>query len=88
MNKSHIVMFVMIVAIFAILSGMFVPSNSRPLVLPAEITPDIRRVCEKDVRKLCVHKHSTVDSVVRCVSQKFNRLNKKCQNKLVRAGLI
>ncbi|MEM9026792.1 MAG: hypothetical protein AAGC70_00315 [Pseudomonadota bacterium] len=55
--------------------------------IPKEVTPDIRRACEKDVRRLCVRKTSTVSSVKSCVIKNFTKLNMRCRIKLARFGL-
>ncbi|MCB1510081.1 MAG: hypothetical protein KDJ36_04200 [Hyphomicrobiaceae bacterium] len=57
------------------------------LELPKEVTPEIRRACEKDVRRLCIRKGSTIASVKSCVIANFSRLNVRCKVRLVRAGL-
>ncbi len=55
--------------------------------LPKEVTPEIRKACEKDVRRLCIRRSSTFASVKACVKKNFSQLNRSCQVKLVRAGL-
>ena len=55
--------------------------------LPKEVTPEIRAACEKDVRRLCLRRRSTLASIKACVKKKFGQLNRTCQVKLVRAGL-
>jgi len=60
---------------------------SNAIELPKEVTPAIRAACEKDVRRLCVRRHSTLQSVKACVLNKFKKLNMRCQFKLVQAGM-
>lgn len=54
--------------------------------LPAEVTPAIRTACETDVRRLCIGDKPSVDQVKSCVLQKFFKLNKQCQVRLMAAG--
>lgn len=60
--------------------------SAHALDLPKEVTPAIRKACEKDVRRLCIHSNSTVASVKSCVRRKFRKLSMSCQVRLVRAG--
>lgn len=55
--------------------------------IPKEVTPEIRRACEGDVRRLCIRKDSTVSTVKRCVIRNFAKLNFSCKMKLARFGL-
>jgi hypothetical protein len=54
--------------------------------LPPEVTPAIRAACETDVRRLCIGQEPSLDKVKSCVLQKFFRLNKQCQVRLMAAG--
>ena len=54
--------------------------------LPPEVTPAIRAACETDVRRLCIGPDPSVDKVKICVLQKFFKLNRPCQMRLVAAG--
>ena len=54
--------------------------------LPPEVTPAIRTACETDVRRLCIGDKPSVDQVKSCVLQKFFKLNKQCQVRLMSAG--
>ena len=54
--------------------------------LPPDVTPAILAACETDVRRLCIGENPTEDKVKACVMQKFFKLNKQCQLKLVAAG--
>jgi hypothetical protein len=60
---------------------------SNDFVLPKSITPAVRAACESDVRRLCVRKDSTVDTVTACVYLSFVRFNAKCQQLALQAGL-
>lgn len=60
---------------------------AQALDLPKEVTPAIRKACEKDVRRLCIRKGSTLASVKACVIYNFSKLNSNCKLRLVRAGL-
>lgn len=57
------------------------------LDLPKEVTPAIRAACERDVRRLCIRKGSTISQVKSCVIANFSKLNSRCKLRLVRAGL-
>lgn len=54
--------------------------------LPREVTPAIRAACETDVRRLCIDEEPSIDKVKTCVLQKFFKLNRQCQARLVAAG--
>lgn len=54
--------------------------------LPPEVTPAIRAACETDVRRLCIGQEPNVEKVKSCVMQKFFKLNKQCQVRLISAG--
>lgn len=55
--------------------------------LPPEVTPALRAACEADVRRLCIGENPTVESVKRCVEQKYTQLGSRCKVQLVAAGL-
>lgn len=55
--------------------------------LPPEVTPALRAACESDVRRLCIGENPTVESVKRCVEQKYTQLGSRCKVQLVAAGL-
>ena len=55
--------------------------------LPPEVTPAMRAACEADVRRMCIHASSTVDTVRDCVLSKFMKLPKRCQLEIASAGL-
>ncbi len=55
--------------------------------LPPEVTPALRAACEADVRRLCISDNPTVESVRRCVEQKYAQLGSRCKVQLVAAGL-
>ncbi len=55
--------------------------------LPPEVTPALRAACEADVRRLCIGENPTVESVKRCVEQKYAQLGSRCKVQLVAAGL-
>lgn len=71
----------------ALLCVVMLSASAQALELPKEVTPAIRSACEKDVRRLCVKRGSTMASVKACVIRKFRKLNARCQMRLVRAGL-
>ena len=56
------------------------------LKLPPEVTPALRAACETDVRRLCIGENPTMDSVKRCVEQKYAQLGSRCKVQLVAAG--
>jgi hypothetical protein len=60
---------------------------SNAFVMPKSVTPAVRAACEGDVRRLCVRKDSTVDTVTACVYANFIRFNAKCQQLALAAGL-
>ena len=70
----------------ALMSLVVLSTNVQALDLPKEVTPAIRSACEKDVRRLCIRRGSTMSSVKACVIRKFKKLNARCQMRLVRAG--
>ena len=55
--------------------------------LPPEVTASMRSACESDVRRLCIHANSTVETVRQCVLGKFMKLAKRCQYEIASAGL-
>lgn len=69
------------------LAVVCVSSTAMAFDLPKEVTPDIRRACEKDVRRLCITKSSTMASVKSCVRRNFSKLNIACKLKLASLGL-
>jgi len=71
----------------ALMMGLPFATVADALELPKEVTPELRRACEKDVRRLCIRKNSTISSVKSCVIANFSRLNVRCKMRLVRAGL-
>jgi hypothetical protein len=56
------------------------------LKLPPEVTPALRAACETDVRRLCIGENPTMDSVKKCVEQKYAQLGSRCKVQLVAAG--
>lgn len=60
---------------------------SAEFVLPKQITPAVRAACEGDVRRFCVRKGATVETVKACVYLNFGKLNAKCQQLALSAGL-
>ncbi len=59
---------------------------SEDFKLPPEVTPALRAACETDVRRLCIGENPTMDSVKRCVEQKYAQLGSRCKVQLVAAG--
>lgn len=74
------------VALFGLIAASPI-SASEPFKLPPEVTPALRAACEADVRRLCIGENPTVDSVKRCVEQKYAQLGSRCKVQLVAAGL-
>jgi len=72
------------ITIALITAAMAGPSGA--FQLPKEVTPQMRAACEKDVRRLCIHKGATVASVKACVRRKFSKLNARCKMQLAFAG--
>jgi glutamate racemase len=60
---------------------------SNEFVIPKAVTPAVRAACEGDVRRLCVRKDSTADTVKSCVYANFVRFNAKCQRLALQSGL-
>jgi hypothetical protein len=75
---------------FAVVLGLLLTSSAavakEEYQLPPEVTPAIRTACETDVRRLCMGENPTVDKVKSCVLEKFFKLNKQCQVRLMAAG--
>jgi hypothetical protein len=71
----------------AIMVTLPLATMAEALELPKEVTPELRRACEKDVRRLCIRKGSTIATVKSCVIANFSKLNARCKMRLVRAGL-
>lgn len=68
---------------------MIIMGGSSPLLantLVDKVPPDIRKACEKDVRRFCVRKNSTESQVIACVKRNFDLLNSQCKVKLAKAG--
>jgi hypothetical protein len=75
---------------FAVVLGLLLTSTvalaKEEYQLPPEVTPAIRTACETDVRRLCIGENPTADKVKSCVLEKFFKLNKQCQVRLMAAG--
>lgn len=56
------------------------------LILPPEVTPQLRAACESDVRRLCIGKKPTIAKVKQCVAKKFFKLGRRCQIELTSLG--
>jgi len=56
------------------------------LIIPPEVTPQLRAACESDVRPLCIGKKPTMAKVKRCVAKKFFKLGRRCQIELTSLG--
>jgi hypothetical protein len=54
--------------------------------LPKQVTPAVRAACEGDVRRFCVRKGATLETVKSCVYMNFGKLNAKCQQLALAAG--
>jgi hypothetical protein len=54
--------------------------------LPKQVTPAVRAACEGDVRRFCVRKGSTLETVKTCVYTNFSKLNAKCQELALAVG--
>ena len=80
MNLRGLILFACLVSGSPILAG-------EGFKLPPEVTPALRAACEADVRRLCIGENPTVDSVKRCVEQKYGQLGSRCKVQLVAAGL-
>jgi hypothetical protein len=63
-------------------------AHAQGFALPPEITPEIRRACESDVRRHCISASSTLWSVRSCVLRKLGLMNRGCVKRLAEAGLI
>lgn len=80
MNLKAMVLLVSLVSVSPLMAG-------EGFKLPPEVTPALRAACEADVRRLCIGENPTVDSVKRCVEQKYGQLGSRCKVQLVAAGL-
>ena len=80
MKLRGVILFVGLVAVSPICAD-------EGIKLPPEVTPALRAACEADVRKLCIGENPTIDSVRRCVEQKYAQLGSRCKVQLVAAGL-
>lgn len=80
MNIRGMALLISIVSISPIMAG-------EGFKLPPEVTPALRAACEADVRRLCIGENPTVESVKRCVEQKYTQLGSRCKVQLVAAGL-
>lgn len=75
-------------AVFVFLMLYAAPvTAAEELILPPEVTPQLRAACESDVRRLCIGKKPTIAKVKRCVTKKFFKLGRRCQTELTAVGV-